>query len=99
MKNRTQEDKSLYCVHCKRKFKNWHAVVGHLQHCNERICIRKFEIGNYRFVLYMNPLHRVVNGLKDLQKEYPDNAKFFAGSILVLKHAKFIKHYTIEKMS
>lgn len=94
-----KEDTSLYCVHCKRKFKNWFAIVGHLQHCRERVCVRRFEYPGYRFILFLNPLHRVVNGLQALQKEYPDKPKMFFASVIFLKHANYIKEFKIEEIS
>lgn len=94
-----KEDNSLYCVHCKKKFKNWFAIVGHLQHCRERLCVRRFEIQNYRFILFMNPLHRLVNALQAVQKEYPDSPKIFLGSVSFLKHANYIKEFKIEDIS
>lgn len=47
----------------------------------------------------MNPLHRLVNALQAVQKEYPDSPKIFLGSVSFLKHANYIKEFKIEDIS
>ena len=47
----------------------------------------------------MNPLHRLVNALQGVQKEFPDNPKIFLGSIIFLKHSNYIIDFKIEKIT
>ena len=89
-------------MHCKRKFAGYKALTAHLAGCPERNLKRIFDVGGYRFVLHMNPLHRVMRGLRDLQKkirgQYTDSERIFMGAVICLSSMGYIKDYQIAKI-
>lgn len=89
----------LQCVHCSRWFPHWHALVAHLQHCPQRILKRKFEVGGYRFWVFLNPLHRSIRALRQIENEHPKNDTLFLGALLALQKAKLIKSFEIEELN
>ena len=91
-----KKSQPLACVHCGRVFKNYQALVGHLQYCPNRILKRTFEVGDYRFLVFLNPRHRTIRSLRQIENEHPKNEKLFLGALMGLHNAKMIHKFEIE---
>ena len=94
------EDRSkepIRCYHCNKWYSNWNSLMAHLQHCTERKLKRYFVFPTYRFILLMNPRHRYVKALKDLQAEYPAKEQLFLGAVMFMKKAGLIHEFAIEE--
>jgi len=94
----SDNQKTYYCIHCHRPFKNWYALVSHLKGCKERKLKRVFYCSDFKFTILLNPHHRVVNALNKLQYDYPSQPKVFLGAMLFLQNASFIESFEITPM-
>ena len=94
-----KKSEPLSCIHCSRVFKNYHALVAHLQHCPNRILKRTFEVGDYRFLVFLNPRHRAVRSLRQIENEHPKNDTLFLGALMGLQYAKMINKFEIEPLN
>jgi hypothetical protein len=88
----------IYCIHCKRSFRSRQALRAHLQFCEKRICVRRFNIKDTQFIVFLNPLRRRVTGLKKLQEKYPNNERLFLGALLYLYHSGEIRSVTVDSV-
>lgn len=95
----TLDKKTFVCVHCKRQFSSYKGLTAHLAGCTERKLKRVFDVGKYKFVLTMNPLHRVVRGLREVQRQikgkYPDEEKLFTAVLMYLQATGQVDSYEI----
>lgn len=72
--------------------------MAHLQNCKHRNLKRYFEVGDYRFILSMNPRRKIVKAMRELQSEHPKNDTLFLGAILFLRNAALINSFEIEEL-
>ena len=93
-----EDQKQFYCIHCRKPFKNWHALVSHLKFCKKRKLRRLFDCLEYRFIIHLNPRHRIMDALKQLQSEYAAQPKVFLGAVPFLQNASLIDSFEILPM-
>lgn len=86
------------CYHCGKICKDWQGLMGHLRDCPKRQLTRKFDVGDYRFILLLNPRKKVIAALTGLVKEHPKNDKLFLGAVMGFNATKQITSFQIEEI-